>query len=144
MTYFFIGRFLFWGDKYKRGIQRHSITNDGGEILQILKGVSCPDALALNYETGSLYVIDACKTSLHTIKFDGSGKKTILRKVPGGTLVTGIYWFNDSLFWTMQSDSATVRYIEMTDKSNMEYFQLHYNIFTDIAVVHPSNQPSGK
>lgn len=133
---------LFWGDRNKRGILRTSI-NGTGDPTEVLRGIGCPNSVALNCRTGFVYSIDACTGAMKTSRLDGSNEETLSRKITNG-FVTSAAMYSDRFFWTTtQKLSAAVKYTEMESVSGHEYFTLRGDTFDDVAIVHPSNQPPG-
>ena len=108
-----------------------------------MHNVLCPSSVALNYKKGSIYTIN-CFGVMKTCKIDGSSEETISRKITEG-YVTGIAMYSDQLYWTTVVGRATasVRYTEMNDTWSHPLFSKRHSAFSDMAIRHSSNQPSG-
>ena len=81
---------------------------------------------------------------MKTCQIDGCSEEIISRRITEG-YVTGIAMYNNQLYWTTMVGRATasVRYIEMNDTWSHPLFSKKHSAFSDIAIIHPSNQPSG-
>jgi len=106
-----------------------------------MHNVRCPASVALNGKTGSIYTI-SCIGLMKTCKFDGSNEEILSRKITEG-VVTGIAMYNDQFYWTAMADKAYVKFTEMNDTRSHPYFEKRFAMFSDVAIIHPSNQPSG-
>lgn len=116
--------------------------NGTGSQTEILSDIPCPHSLALNCRTGYVYTIDACTGAMKTSRIDGSDEETLSRRITSG-LVSGVSMYSNKVYWTAQTGTADVRYTEMESDLSQDYFTMKFEIFSDVAIVHPSNQPSG-
>lgn len=138
-----INSLLFWGDRERNGIYRISV-NGTGEQNEILSEL-CPHSLTLSYKTGNVYTLDSCSTNLKSSRIDGSNRKVLLSHIGYG-FVYGSSMFENKLYWSQSSGEVSiVKSLNMSGSVSQGVFESKRRgeLFNDMMVVHPSNQPSG-
>ena len=134
-------RLLFLGIRDGGGIYRIPVNGTEGRADRIVD-MLCPYSMTLSFKTGDIYALDSCFNYVKSSKIDGSHLELVIPNIGVG-FVYGSSMFGDKLFWCQVSDGSSVKYFDMNTTTNHDIFQTSTDIFTDVTVVHSSNQPSG-
>ncbi|CAL4156177.1 unnamed protein product, partial [Meganyctiphanes norvegica] len=136
---------LFWTD-WEEGASRIESASMSGEgrrmvlLVSQISGSGWPNGLTLDYALKRIYWIDAKSDSIHTVLYDGSDHREILRVHQLLSHPFAISLFGNYVYWTDWRTNAVIR----ANKFNgSEVQEIHRTITQpfDIKVLHPSRQP---
>ena len=123
------------------GIYRIPVNGTEGSANHIVN-MDCSYSMTLSFKTGDIYSLDSCFNNVKSSKIDGSHVELVIPNIGVG-FAYGSSMFGDKLFWSQVSDGSSVKYFDMNTTTSHDIFQRSTDIFTDVTVVHSSNQPSG-
>ncbi|KAK3082618.1 hypothetical protein FSP39_000605 [Pinctada imbricata] len=137
---------LFWTD-WESDNPRIECSSMSGEERKVIfnisnvMGAGWPNGLAIDYDFNRLYWIDARSDSIHTIKYDGSDHRTILRGNENIRHPFAITLFGNHVYWTDWGSNALLR-ANKFDGSNVTVIQQTITQPFDLQVYHPKRQPN--
>ena len=132
---------LLMGDTGRDGV--YKLPLNGSEEVKLLDEIYCPDSLALDFKTRSLYVADGCSYQLSASNMDGSDYRSILIDERTVTFPKGSSVYHNDIFWTKRGKTSSV---ECFNKETVRHIGIYSTneLLSDLIIVHSSNQPSGK
>lgn len=133
---------LLWSDKQKGTIERIGVDGRGRSVISVAASGRCIGAIALEFNTKSVYWVDTCFHRLHSVRIDGEHTGIILVKLP--RLVSrGISIFEGYLYWSIVKVSNNhISRLNWTAGPTLTQVSGPINSeINGIEVVHPSRQP---
>ncbi|KAL3854930.1 hypothetical protein ACJMK2_014165, partial [Sinanodonta woodiana] len=136
---------LFWTDwdGLNPRIEGCSMSGEGRRDIyriQPKEGGGWPNGLTLDYDFSRLYWIDARSESVHSIKYDGSDYRLILKDHKDMSHPFAISLFGIHFYWTDWSTNSVVRANKFTG-GDIKTIQQTVTQPFDLQVVHPLRQP---
>ncbi|XP_052813760.1 low-density lipoprotein receptor-related protein 1-like isoform X2 [Mya arenaria] len=139
---------LFWTDWEGTNPRIEMCSMSGNEstrktIYQILPstGGGWPNGLTLDYDSKRIYWIDARSESIHTLTYEGTDHRLVLKNQPEMRHPFSIALFGTEVYWTDWSSNAVV----MANKFNGSNIRVVQKTITqpfDLQVIHPKRQPT--
>ncbi|XP_060065626.1 low-density lipoprotein receptor-related protein 1-like [Ylistrum balloti] len=139
---------LFWTDwdSDNPRIETCSMSGQDRKIIfrmQGIMGAGWPNGLTIDYDFYRLYWIDARSDSIHTVKYDGSDHRLILKGHEKMRHPFALTLFGNYVYWTDWSSSALLR-ANKFNGSDVTVIQKTVSQPFDLQVYHPMRQPKAK
>ncbi|XP_021351873.1 prolow-density lipoprotein receptor-related protein 1-like isoform X3 [Mizuhopecten yessoensis] len=139
---------LFWTDWDSDNPRIETCSMSGQERkvifnIQSIMGAGWPNGLTIDYDFNRLYWIDARSDSIHTIKYDGSDHRLILKGHEKMRHPFALTLFGNYVYWTDWSSSALLR-ANKFNGSDVTVIQKTVSQPFDLQVYHPMRQPMVK
>ena len=136
------------GNQQDGQIVRTSMDGTGSTKLFDSSQVVWPNALALDYQSQTLYFIDALKDTISRSRVDGSNHEVILDLNNTGFIRRwhsfGLDYFNDDLYFGDWFDDSILTFnVNSPGNTLLRVMQTDHDV-GDIRVVDPLRQPAGE
>ena len=135
---------MFWSDWDSEAPRIESASMAGSDRRAVYfvdkRDGAWPNGLTLDYEAMRVYWLDARSDSIHSVKYDGTDAKDVLR---GHELLThpfAISLFESYVYWTDWRTNSVIR-ANKYNGSDIRIIQKAMSQPFDVKIYHPSRQP---
>ncbi|KAL1115245.1 hypothetical protein AAG570_007276, partial [Ranatra chinensis] len=139
---------LFWTDWDTNSprIESCSMSGESRKVIVRIHDLTdgdWPNGLTLDYQLKRLYWIDARSGSMHTVTYDGSDHREVMRGHETMSHPFAITLFGNHVYWTDWRTHSVIR-ANKWNGSDVYVLQRTLTQPFDIQILHPSRQPRGQ